>query len=134
MRVDMPFGRELLALEVPEYATILRPNPTASMLGPIEAVREALRNPIAGPPLTERVRPGDDVAIVVSDITRPVPNQVLLGPILAEPPIHTTRIVRPPEMTSRLAHWIASSSGWRNGKLARQTSPSFSRLVRAART
>src|SRR5688572_7254392 len=46
--------------------------------------------------------------------------------------MQTTRIVRPPESTSRLAHWIASSSGWRSGKLARQTSPSFSRLVLAA--
>ena len=82
MRVDLPFGRELLPIEVPDYATVLRPNPTASTLGPVEAIRDALRNPIAGPPLTERVNPGDDVAIVVSDITRPVPNQTLLGPIL----------------------------------------------------
>ena len=75
---------ELLPIEVPDYATVLRPNPTASMLGPVEAIRDALRNPIAGPPLTERVNPGDDVAIVVSDITRPVPNQTLLGPILQD--------------------------------------------------
>lgn len=84
MRVDLPFGRELLPIEVPDNATVLRPNPTASMLGPVEAIRDALRNPIAGPPLRERVNPGDDVAIVISDITRPVPNQTLLGPLLAE--------------------------------------------------
>src|SRR5215213_3534500 len=84
MRVDLPFGRDLLPIEVPDNATVLRPNPTASMLGPVEAIRDALRNPIAGPPLKDRVNPGDDVAIVISDITRPVPNQTLLGPSLAE--------------------------------------------------
>src|SRR5436190_683732 len=84
MRVDLPFGREALPIEVPDNAIVLRPNPTASMLGPVEAIRDALRNPIAGPPLTARVNPGDDVAIVVSDITRPVPNQTLLGPILQD--------------------------------------------------
>ena len=84
MRVDMPFGRDLLPLDVPDHATVLRPIPVASMLGPVEAIRDALRRPIAGPALAERVNPGDDVAIVVSDITRPVPNQTLLGPILGE--------------------------------------------------
>jgi nickel-dependent lactate racemase len=84
MRVELPFGRELLPIEVPDSATVLRPNPTAAMLGPVETVREALRNPIGGPPLRERVNPGDDVAIVISDITRPVPNQTLLGPVLGE--------------------------------------------------
>ena len=42
MRVDLPFGRELLPIEVPDYATVLRPNPTASMLGPVEAIRESI--------------------------------------------------------------------------------------------
>ena len=35
-----------------------------------KAVQEALRNPIGTPPLKEIVRPGETVAIVVSDITR----------------------------------------------------------------
>ena len=84
MKVELPFGRKLLPIEVPDNATVLRPVPVAAMLGPVEAVRDSLKNPIAGPPLRERVAPGDDVAIVVSDITRPVPNQTLLPPIIAE--------------------------------------------------
>jgi nickel-dependent lactate racemase len=84
MRVDLPFGRELLPIEVPDTATVLRPIPTASLLGPVEAVRDALQRPLAGPALRELVNPGDDVAIVISDITRPVPNKLILPPILTE--------------------------------------------------
>ena len=47
--------------------------------------------------------------------------------------MQTARIVRPPDRTSRLAHWIATISGCRSVKLARQTSPSLRRRVRAAR-
>ena len=84
MRVDLPFGRTMLPIEVPDTATVLRPVPVASLLGPVEAVRDALRRPIAGPELRDRVNPGDDVAIVISDLTRPVPNKTILPPILAE--------------------------------------------------
>jgi nickel-dependent lactate racemase len=48
------------------------------------AVREALLSPLAGQPLRERVRAGQSVAIVISDITRPVPNATLLPPIIDE--------------------------------------------------
>ena len=54
------------------------------------------------------------------------------GPMLAGPPLHTASTVRPPDMRSRLAHWSASRSGCRRGKLARQIVPSFTRRVRAA--
>ena len=84
MRVELPFGRELLPIEVPDTANVLRPIPVAATLDPVEAVRNAVRRPISGPALRERVNPGDDVAIVVSDVTRPVPNQTLLGPVIAE--------------------------------------------------
>ena len=46
------------------------------------AVREALSQPIGSRPLSALLRPSDTVAIVISDITRPVPNQLLLPPIL----------------------------------------------------
>jgi len=84
MRVDLPFSRETVALDVPDNATVLYPNPTQAIADVPAATLESLRTPIAGPPLRERVRPGQKVAIVVSDLTRPVPNALILPPVFAE--------------------------------------------------
>jgi nickel-dependent lactate racemase len=82
--VRLPFHRGQLAVELPDDAVVLEPNPTTALLNPERAVLEALRSPIAGPPLRERVRAGQSVAVVISDVTRPVPNQTLLPPIFEE--------------------------------------------------
>ena len=84
MRVELPYGRELLTIEVPDSATVLRPQAVEALRDAPGAVLQALREPIAGPALRERVRAGQKVAIVVSDITRPVPNELLLLPVLSE--------------------------------------------------
>ena len=42
------------------------------------------------------------------------------GPNRSEPPLQTAKMVRPSDNTSKLAHWIASSTGCRSGKLAKQ--------------
>ena len=49
-----------------------------------EAVAVALRNPIGAPRLGTMVRPGQKIAIVVSDISRPVPSYEILPEILEE--------------------------------------------------
>ena len=84
MRVELPYGRELLPLDVPDTATVLRPHAVEALRDAPGAVLHSLRAPIAGTPLRERVRAGQKVALVVSDITRPVPNELLLRPVLAE--------------------------------------------------
>jgi nickel-dependent lactate racemase len=84
MNVSMPFGRAAVEVEVPDEATVLRPRPTQAIADAQGAVRDALRAPLAGPPLRERLRPGQSVAIVISDITRPVPNETLLPPLIEE--------------------------------------------------
>jgi lactate racemase len=84
VRVELPFGRTTVAVEVPDGTPVLLPAPTPVLQNPVEAVREALRQPIAGPPLRERVAPDDDVVIVISDLTRPAPNKLFLPVILEE--------------------------------------------------
>jgi nickel-dependent lactate racemase len=49
-----------------------------------EAVRNALRQPIQARPLKELVSPSDTVAIVLNDITRPTPYNVILPVLLNE--------------------------------------------------
>ncbi|HWR45854.1 nickel-dependent lactate racemase [Sporomusa sp.] len=48
------------------------------------AVIEALRSPIGSKPLREKVKIEDRIAIIVSDITRPVPTAQILPPLLDE--------------------------------------------------
>lgn len=47
-------------------------------------LRRALRAPVAGPPLRERVRPGQRVAISACDGTRPQPRELMIPAILEE--------------------------------------------------
>src|SRR5579859_5985668 len=47
------------------------------------AIAAALREPIGAAPLRELVRPTDRVVIVLSDLTRPVPNRAIFPPLLA---------------------------------------------------
>jgi nickel-dependent lactate racemase len=84
VKVDLPFGRGLRAIDVPDASTVLLPAKTRPLADPLATVREVLQRPTAGRPLRERCRPGQSVAIVVSDITRPVPNQLLLPLIVEE--------------------------------------------------
>jgi len=83
-RVALPFDRGELLVELPDEAVVLRPNPTTPLADAASAVRESLAHPLAGPPLHGRVRARQSVAIVISDITRPVPNETLLGPVIEE--------------------------------------------------
>jgi len=82
VKVHLAYGRDGLDVELPDDADVLLPEETPALLRPEAAVREALRQPLGSRPLSELLRPSDSVAIVISDITRPVPNQVLLPPIL----------------------------------------------------
>ncbi len=84
--IRMRFGREGLEARVPADAVVLQGKSIAPLNDPVSAVREALVNPIGCPPLRqllERKRP-NSVAITISDITRPVPNKVILPALLAE--------------------------------------------------
>ena len=83
-RVRLPFGRETLGVDLPDQARVLLPAAVEPLPDETEAVLRSLAEPLAGPPLRERLRPGQNVALVISDITRPVPNQTLLTPLIAE--------------------------------------------------
>jgi len=84
MRIELPYGRELLPIDVPDAATVLRPQAVEALKDVPGDVLRSLRAPTAGAPLRERVRAGQKVAIVISDITRPVPNELLLSALLSE--------------------------------------------------
>ncbi len=84
MRVELAYGSEGLAAEVPEDATIVLPRQVPGLLDEEAAIRAALRQPIGCPSLRSMVGPDDRVVIVFSDITRPMPNGCVLPVLLRE--------------------------------------------------
>jgi nickel-dependent lactate racemase len=75
-----------LPIEVPDHAVILEPQDIPGLPDEQLAVLDALRNPIGTPALKDMVEATDNVAIVISDITRPTPNHKLIPWILKELP------------------------------------------------
>jgi len=87
MQVKLKYGEQGLLLnfaETPGFAGVLHPQEAAPLPDPGAAVQAALHLPVEAPPLRELARGRRDAVIVVSDITRPVPNTLLLPLIIAE--------------------------------------------------
>lgn len=84
--LHLKYGSGSLPLTVPaaNLLGILEPVERSGRALGGEAVAAALASPIGVPRLAESVGPGARVAIVVSDVTRPVPTATLLPPLLAE--------------------------------------------------
>lgn len=84
MRVRLDYGRTGLEAELPEnrVEAVLELPPTPPLTDPDSAIAAALDHPIGCSPLAEIARGKRDVCILVCDITRPVPNQRILPPLL----------------------------------------------------
>ena len=80
--VRLAYGRTGLEAALPDGAAVLAPRDPPPLADPAAAVRAALRAPIGSPPLAELAAPGQRAAIVTSDLTRPVPNALLLEALL----------------------------------------------------
>ena len=83
-RTEILYGRGTLTVEHDETWDVLRPGHTEAVPDPTAAIADALDQPIGAPALSQiaREKVGGRVVIVISDITRPVPNRVILPPIL----------------------------------------------------
>ncbi len=89
-RVEVAFGRGSVSINAdPDLAEweVIRPSIGEAIPDPQPRFREAIENPFASDPLGELVSPGDNVVIVTSDGTRPVPNRQLIPWILEALPV-----------------------------------------------
>ena len=85
MKVELLYGREGKVVEFPDaWTTVVMPRLVDPVPDEKAAVRRALRAPIGSQPLRELVGPDDSVAIVFSDITRPMPSDRVLPVLLDE--------------------------------------------------
>src|SRR5699024_5897024 len=72
---------------LPENSVLIEPKPIPALDNDIQAIRDALKNPIDSEPLEDLVQSNQTVSIVISDITRPTPNHILV-PLIVESLAH----------------------------------------------
>ncbi|MDY0171249.1 MAG: nickel-dependent lactate racemase [Thermoguttaceae bacterium] len=84
MRVCMNYGRTGLDVELPaaNVVKVLKYQPADPLPDPVAVLRRRLAEPIGAPPLAELASGRRDACVVICDVTRPVPNAVLLPPLL----------------------------------------------------
>ncbi|MCX7969607.1 MAG: nickel-dependent lactate racemase [Armatimonadetes bacterium] len=84
MRVDVRYGKRHLEVEVPDenLMAVCRLKPVPPLDDPKSAVESALDNPIGTQPLRELAKGKESACVVVCDKTRPVPNSLILPPLL----------------------------------------------------
>ena len=82
--LNFPYGKGSLSFDIAEknLLKVLTPRDAPSLKDLIQNVREVVLNPIGSRGLREIVKKGERVAIVINDITRPVPNHQILPVIL----------------------------------------------------
>lgn len=83
MRLRLAYGRDGLWVTLPERTLVIAPQHVVGLEDEAQELSRALDAPHGGPPLAHLVGPQDSVAVVFSDITRPMPNDRVLPPLLA---------------------------------------------------
>jgi len=84
-KVHLQYGHDGLEISLPsERVTVLEPRFVPGLPDEAAAFREAVRQPIQTRPLRELIAAEDRVAIVIADLTRPLPSDRLLPWLLEE--------------------------------------------------
>ncbi len=90
MKVKLAYGRNGFDIEVPDHAVIIEPRYTPGLLDEREQAIKAMRQPVGTPALRDMVKSTDQVSIVISDLTRPLPSHKIV-PWLMEELAHVPR-------------------------------------------
>ena len=83
MSYEVPLGAGTVDFDLADSTVTVAEPAGADPVDVPEAARAALDAPL-GPPLSARANPGDEVAVVVTDVTRATPDDVLLDALLDE--------------------------------------------------
>ncbi|MDR3111078.1 MAG: nickel-dependent lactate racemase [Planctomycetaceae bacterium] len=84
MQYNLAYGRGQLTVELPEenVAKVLNIHSAPAVEDPMDAVFDVLEDPIEAEPLAAIAEGKKSACVVICDITRPVPNDLVLPPIL----------------------------------------------------
>ena len=83
---QIPCGKKIISIKIPEDVPVQQVESQKMVPVPdvTRAVEEALSRPIGTPRLRDLVQPGQTVALVVTDITRKLPEEIILPLLLKE--------------------------------------------------
>jgi nickel-dependent lactate racemase len=85
-RYQIPCGKNFVSIQIPDNVPVQQVE--SRRIAPVpdvrRAVEESLNRPIGTSPLHELVKPGQTVALVVTDITRQLPEEIILPLLLRE--------------------------------------------------
>lgn len=86
MKYLMNYGRSGLSLELPDHwnVTVIRKKPMPVLPDPIAAMAQALKEPVGSKTLREEAKGCSNVCILICDVTRPVPNGLILPAVIKE--------------------------------------------------
>lgn len=86
MKIGLGIGDRVQEVSIPDemHPEVLLPNEAIHDLTGTEEVRRALQHPVGTPALRDVISSGEKIAIVTSDITRPVPSREILPVLLDE--------------------------------------------------
>ena len=102
MNISVPYGRTRLIADIPQERVrgvlCSRLESYQPAAGESELVEAALRSPIGSRPLEELAKGKENIVLIASDHTRPVPSKVLVPPMLAairrgNPDAHVTILI-----------------------------------------
>jgi len=74
-------GKDTIDLEIPESVVLLKGRKEVALPDPSGAVYNGFSNPIGSNTLKEVAKGRKNACMVILDITRPVPTQIILPPI-----------------------------------------------------
>lgn len=86
VNVWLPYGKTEVCARIPtrSFLGAIEPRERPGVPDQAVEVRRALREPIGTKTVSEMIKPGDRVAIVVDDATRLTPSHLLVSPLLEE--------------------------------------------------
>ncbi len=84
MEVVLDYGRRGLRVRLPEANVVktLRYKQATPLADPQEALRQVLEHPLGTPPLRQLAQGKHNACVVICDVTRPVPNRLILSQVL----------------------------------------------------
>ncbi|MDB5341602.1 MAG: hypothetical protein JWN70_7221 [Planctomycetaceae bacterium] len=85
MKIHLQYGKDGLDLDVESpHVTVIEPKFMAGLPDERAAFQDAVRQPIESRPLREQINASDTVAVVIPDITRPLPTERILPWVFEE--------------------------------------------------
>ena len=77
-------GNQTIDIKLDHKPVILNPSHLPEDTDETGIVRASLENPIGSQRLRQIVKPGEKIAIITSDITRPMPTAKVLDPLMED--------------------------------------------------